>query len=308
MVLVADSGSTKASWCLINPASGNVFFETEGYNPFFVQTEYVVSSLNQSIPDTISRDTVTEIYFYGSGCVPEKAYIIINALTVLFSNSSVIKVESDLLGAARALLGGTKGFAAILGTGTNSCLYDGAGITNNVSSLGFILGDEGSGGYIGKKLLIRFMRGKLPENLHKSFIEAYEITPPEIMERVYREALPNRFCAGFSKFLSLNISDPYARNLVKSSFHDFFENLVSSYPGFTNYTFNCVGSVAYFFKEILAETALEFGMQTGRILRSPMEGLIEYHSARYDDCFYNTLTVLEYPSKALSFGFRSVMR
>jgi glucosamine kinase len=279
MVLIADSGSTKASWCLITPASGNVFFETEGYNPFFVQTEYVVSSLNQNIPDTINREAVTEIHFYGSGCVPEKASIIRNALTALFSNSSIIKVESDLLGAARALLGRTEGFAAILGTGTNSCLYDGTKISHNVSSLGFILGDEGSGGYLGKKLLIEYMRGKLPDDLNKSFIETYQITQPEIMERVYRQALPNRFCAGFSKFLSANIDDRYASNLVKSSFYDFFNNLVSSYPGFENYIFNCVGSVAYYFKDILVETASEFNMRSGRILRSPMEGLMDYHSA-----------------------------
>ena len=278
MLLIADSGSTKASWCLIHPTSGNVFFETEGYNPFFVKTDYVITSLNSSIPAAVNKDQVTEIYFYGSGCVPDKSAIIIYALASLFPNCTNIKVESDLLGAARASLGAKEGFAAILGTGTNTCLYNGGKITHNISSLGFILGDEGSGGYLGKKLLIDYMRGKLPQHLQENFFETYNISQTEIMDRVYRQALPNRFCAGFSRFLSAHIDEPYVRDLIKSSFYDFFKNLVSSYPNYKSYLFNCVGSVAYYFNDILLETAKDFGMQPGRVLKSPMEGLLEYHN------------------------------
>ncbi len=275
MILIADSGSTKTSWCLIEN-DHKLFFQTEGYNPFLVKTDYIISSLEKSLPPAVNKGEVHQIYFYGSGCIGDKVTIIRDALATWFINAS-IQVESDLLAAARALLGEKPGFAAILGTGTNSCLYNGKAITHNISSLGYILGDEGSGVYMGKKLLTDYMRGRLPKDLNEIFRKVYNLTQSEILDYIYKQPLPNRFCAGFTKFLAENLHHEYASALVKSSFYDFFKNMVSSYPHFSTYTFNCVGSIAFYFKEILTEVALEFNMKTGTIIQSPIEGLIKYH-------------------------------
>jgi N-acetylglucosamine kinase-like BadF-type ATPase len=202
MILIADSGSTKTTWCVLDKNS-KFLFHTEGYNPFLVKADYIIDSLNKNLPADINRASIDRIYFYGSGCIGDKVSIIQDALSTVFINAKV-QVESDLVAAARALLKGNKGFAAILGTGTNSCLYDGKSIIHNISSLGYILGDEGSGSYIGKKLLIDFMRGKLPLVLEESFRKTYSLTQNEILDRIYRQPLPNRFCAGFTKFLKEN--------------------------------------------------------------------------------------------------------
>lgn len=173
MILIADSGSTKADWCLINPANENIFFETEGYNPYFVSQEQVQSSLQRKLPDNLARSNVNAVYFYGAGCdSAEKGQIIKKALKQLFRYAKVF-IEVDMLAAARALLGKKTGFVSILGTGANTCIYNGETITHNIDPLGFILGDEGSGGYIGKKLLNEYLRGYLPNDLDAEFKKVY---------------------------------------------------------------------------------------------------------------------------------------
>src|SRR3569623_784538 len=152
MILVADSGSTKTTWCLLNNAGENYFFNTEGYNPYFVTKEYIVHSLTANLPSTINTGLIREIWFYGAGCFEDKTSIVSNALTKIFVNAD-LHVGLDLLGSARSVLGNQPGFVAILGTGTNSCVYDGNKITGNIDSLGYLLGDEGSGFYIGRKIL-----------------------------------------------------------------------------------------------------------------------------------------------------------
>jgi len=279
MLLIADGGSTKTSWCVIDSVEQRSYFETEGYNPYFVNSEYITTSLTSKLPGNLQRSDIKNIHFYGAGVQNEdKAGVIKEALITIFPNS-VIFVGHDLLASARALLGGKSGFAAILGTGTNSCLYDGEDITFHVDSGAHILGDEGSGFYMGKKLLIDYMRGHMPVDISASFKDAYQLTADDIHEAVYSKPLANRYCAGFSKFISeANLDNAYIRDVVKSSFDDFFKKIVSKYPNYQEHTFNCIGSVGYNFREILTEVATEWGMSTGKIIKSPLPDLVEYHT------------------------------
>ncbi|WP_353126301.1 N-acetylglucosamine kinase [Parapedobacter pyrenivorans] len=281
MIIIADGGSTKTNWCLLDNAGKKVYFNTEGYNPYFVNSEYIVNSLKKGLPQDIPYDQITEVNYYGAGVHnQEKADIVVEALKQVFANSQVF-VGHDLLAAARALLGDQAGFAAILGTGTNTCIYDGQEIIQNIDSAAYILGDEGSGCYIGKKLLTDYIRGYMPEDVRAIFWETYKLTPDEVMDAVYTKPLANRFCASFSKFVydvSVNIN--YSRGIVKAAFDDFFRNLVSRYPDYRNYTFNCIGSVGYNFRNVLEETASQYEMKVGRIVRSPIDDLVQYHINR----------------------------
>lgn len=278
MIIIADGGSTKTNWCLLNEAGEKIYFNTEGYNPYFSDTDYIIDSLKKTMPQDIAYDKVSEVFYYGAGVHnEEKSIIVKKALQEQFLQANVF-VGHDLLAAARALLGHKKGFAAILGTGTNTCLYDGKDISLNIDSLAYILGDEGSGSYIGKKLLADYLRGYMPTEVREVFWETYKITPDEIMDQVYTQPLPNRFLASFSKFVYDNpVNIEYSRNIVKSSFIDFFENLVVHYPNYKDYTFNCIGSVGYNFRNVLEELARHYGMNVGRIIRSPIDDLVRYH-------------------------------
>jgi N-acetylglucosamine kinase-like BadF-type ATPase len=278
MILVADSGSTKTSWCLLNEKAGPAFFNTEGYNPYFVNSSYIVQSLTLGLPSTIHPLQISHIYFYGAGCFEDKTHIIKNALRQVFP-AAILSVGLDLLGSARAVLHNQAGFAAILGTGTNSCVYDGSAITANIDSLGYLLGDEGSGFYIGRQLLGDYIREYMPAEVRAEFFATYGLTREQIMDRVYSEKLPNRYCAGFVQFISVSIADKeYSHQLVKNAFIDFFERLVTKYPDYRQYSFNCTGSVGYAFKDILSAVASQYGMKPGAIIRAPIEGLAKYHS------------------------------
>ena len=278
MIVIADGGSTKTNWCLLNEENKKVYFNTEGYNPYFVTLEYIIDSLQKNLPQDLQFDKITEVNFYGAGVHnAEKAELVKEGLKTAFPSSKIF-VGHDLLAAARALLGDQPGFAAILGTGTNTCIYDGNDITYQIDSGAYILGDEGSGCHIGKKLLIDYLRGYMPESVRESFWNTFKLTPDDVQDNVYTKPLANRFCASFSKFVYDETSDrQYTRSLVKSAFTEFFGNLVSHYPNYKDFSFNCIGSVGYSFRDILEETANEYGMQLGKLLRSPIDELVQYH-------------------------------
>jgi glucosamine kinase len=279
MILIADGGSTKTSWCQLSDAGQRVYFNTEGYNPDFVNTQDIINSLSKSLPDTLPREEVREIYFYGAGVSsPAKAEVIAAAMRHIFSGANKIEVTEDLLAAARALLGHGPGFAAILGTGTNSCIYDGQKITHNVDSLGYFLGDEGSGSFLGKRLLRDYLRGLLPDGLQEALKEEYHLgTRNDIIDRLYNQALPNRFLASFAKFAYDHNNVSYCRQIVVEAFEAFFQNIVLHYPNYQNYTFNCIGSVGYNFRDALTQVANSHGMQVGKIIRSPIDDLVSFH-------------------------------
>ncbi|MGI4833555.1 MAG: hypothetical protein ACRYFK_08860 [Janthinobacterium lividum] len=282
MILIADGGSTKTNWCELSDEGQRVYFNTQGYNPDFVDTAFIIASLEKDLPDNLSRDEVREIYFYGAGVSsPAKGEVIAAAMRQVFPNANRVEVTEDLLAAARALLGHSAGFAAILGTGTNSCIYDGEQITYNVDSLGYFLGDEGSGSFLGKRLLRDYLRNSLPDGLSDMLKEEYSLgSRNDILDRLYNQALPNRFLASFAKFCYDHNNVSYCRQIVVEAFEAFFQNIVANYPDYQKYTFNCIGSVGYNFRDALAQVAGRHGMQLGRIVRSPIDDLVSFHEGK----------------------------
>ena len=279
MILIADGGSTKTNWCLINEAGRKILFNTEGYNPYFSDEAYIENSLKTTIPEHIETDKIEEVHYYGAGCSTDaKRKIVENAMQRVFV-SAKIKIGHDLLASCRALLGDNEGFAAILGTGTNTCIYDGNDIALNIDSLGYFLGDEGSGCYIGKRILADYMKGYMPENLIEKFFQTYALSNEDILDHIYNKPLPNRFCASFSKFVYdfKEGNEEYCNQVVEYAFSAFFENLVVHYPNYKKYKLNCVGSVGYSFRDILSVVADRYEMGIGKIIRSPIDDLVDYH-------------------------------
>jgi glucosamine kinase len=279
MILIADSGSTKTDWALTSEQGVISTLHTIGYNPYFIDSETIYYSLTENLLKELNPDEIIEIYFYGAGCsTPENKDIVRIALKRAFPKASEIFVGHDLLAAARALLGHQRGFAAILGTGANTCLYDHDECTMNIDSLGYLLGDEGSGSYIGKKIVRDFMRNRLDPELHARFKERFNIDNNEqIFHTLYTTQFPNRYLADFCRFADEYVDHPYIRNKVRDSFRDFFKNLVSKYPDYKQYSFNCIGSVGFIFKDILEEVANSYDMKIGTVIRSPLSSLVEYH-------------------------------
>ena len=252
MIVIADSGSTKTDWCLGNTKTNSRTVRTGGINPFHQSVdeikEVIASTLIPQLGDTTE---FTTIYFYGAGCIPEKTNIVKTALAQNFPKANIL-VESDLLGAAHALCGKTAGIACILGTGSNSCFYDGKKITANISPLGYILGDEGSGAVLGKRLVGDLLKHQLPDDLCQDFLKEYDLTPALILDKVYRQPLANRFLAGLTPFLFAHKHRPEIRNLLISCFTDFFTRNVMQYE-YHDILVHFTGSIAFFFQEEVKE-------------------------------------------------------
>lgn len=280
MYLIADSGSTKTAWRLIKSKNTILKFETIGYSPQYVTTSEMITDLIAVlIPQLpILADEITQINFYGTGCsTPRTIDIIQSALEYVFEKAAV-EVNHDLLGAARALCGHSPGVACILGTGANSCLFDGEIITDNIPSVGFMLGDEGSGGYLGKKLIRAYFYRELPTDLEKSFDEKYELSRDEMLLNVYKKPMPNTYLANYTKFLSQHLEHPFVHQLVKSSFQDFLDAMVLKYDNIHDLPINFLGSIAVHFQAVLKEVLIENNLQFGRIVEDPVEEMVRYHS------------------------------
>lgn len=276
MILIADSGSTKTHWCIADNSVAIKHIYTKGINPFYQTEEEIRLEIQQYLIPELVDLSINQIYFYGAGCsFPEKKLLVNNALGHFFKDT-VIEVQSDLLAAAHSLFGNEKGIACILGTGSNSCYYNGTEITENVSPLGFILGDEGSGAVLGKILVADCLKNQLPAELKTKFLTQYNITPAEILENVYKKPFPNRFLATFSKFLFENIEHDAIYQIVYNSFSAFVKRNLLQYK-VENTNVRCIGSVGYYFKDILLKVAKEHNTQIDKIVQSPMEGLLEYH-------------------------------
>jgi N-acetylglucosamine kinase-like BadF-type ATPase len=269
MTLIADSGSTKTQW---NVCGQDVF--TEGINPFFQSETEIAELLNTQLIPKIDAEKVTKVHFYGAGCSPEKKGNVKTALTFFFQSAD-IEVESDLLGAVRALLQHEEGIAGILGTGSNSAYYDGKNIKSNVFALGFILGDEGSGAALGKRLVGDVLKNMLPHSICEQFFDYYRLTQAQILDKIYRQPFPNRFLASFTVFLSENSKIPEIDALILNEFQSFFDRNISQYPQHIR-EISFVGSVAYCFASQLAQVADYNEFKIKKILRSPMEGLLKY--------------------------------
>lgn len=278
MILAADSGSTKTDWALLSAGKEPVFFKSAGLNPNFADMATAPGEILSALPAGICPEDVSGIWFYGAGVHSLTAGKIEHMLRETFPSAGEISVESDMLGAARALLGNEKGFVAILGTGSNSCLYDGEGICRNVPSLGFVLGDEGSGGAIGRMLLRDCLRGTMPEAFGSGFRDMLGMDAAGVIDRIYTRPRPNAFCASLARYaLDRKDTDPYAAALVGGALRSFFSSVVSLYDGLDGLAFNAVGTVARLCEKELMSLATEWGMKPGKVLGSPIEGLAAFH-------------------------------
>lgn len=276
MILIADSGSTKTDWYIGSTQTDGRVIQTSGINPFHQSANEINRVIAQTlIPQMGDTTEYTDIFFYGAGCTPEKSGIVSEALSLNFPQAR-IRVESDLLGAAHALCGHNAGIACILGTGSNSCAYDGEKITANISPLGYILGDEGSGAVLGKRFLGDCMKHQLPNNICQAFFAVYQLTPALILDKVYRQPLANRFLASLPPFIATYRDVPEIHTLLLSCFNDFFCRNVMLYE-YTNCPINFVGSIAYYFQQEIKEAACNLNIRIGTILKSPIEGLVNYH-------------------------------
>lgn len=276
MILIADSGSTKTDWCIVLNDTLIKRIETKGINPFFQSEEEIRQALTASLLPQLPEGTFNSVHFYGAGCTLEKAPVLRRAIADSLPVVGNIKAHSDMLAAARGLCGHDAGIACIIGTGSNSCFYDGKEIVSNISPLGFILGDEGSGAVLGKLLVGDVLKNQLPPAIKEAFLKEFDLTAPEIIDRVYRQPFPNRFLASLSPFIARHLEEPALRALVYNSFIAFLRRNVMQYD-YEHFTVHFIGSVAHCYKEILQEAAQETGVRIGKILQSPMEGLIEYH-------------------------------
>lgn len=279
-ILLADSGSTKTDWCLIQGGQSIRQVKTGGTNPFFQTQEEIAGEIRSALVEQLPSTDIDDVYFYGAGCTPEKQPILEGALRRHLHIHGHCEVASDMLAAARSLCGHNPGIACILGTGSNSCAYDGRQIVSNVPPLGFILGDEGSGAVLGKLLVGDILKRQLPASVIDSFNERYHLSNGEIIERVYRQKLPNRFLASFAPFLSDHLAEPAVRALVVESFRSFLQRNVKQYSGWDQLPVSFCGSIAFYFREPLLEALKAEGMTLGRIIQAPMEGLINYHTGR----------------------------
>ncbi|MFY7879126.1 MAG: BadF/BadG/BcrA/BcrD ATPase family protein [Lacibacter sp.] len=275
--LLADSGATKAEWCLLKGTKKKILF-TQGISPYFMNTEQIVKMLNEELKPHLKREQIDVIHYYGTGCSnPDNIKSIRKALKQVFTTTSKIHVDHDLMGAARALCKNQKGIACILGTGSNSCYFNGKKIVKNSPGLGYVLGDEGSGAYLGRKVLQHFLYNSFDEELMARFNARFKTNQIEILDKVYRQPLPNRYMASFAVFLSENRGHYMIENMLEDSFNDFFFNHLYKYKESWLYPINFVGGVAFGFKDVLKSLCELYGLQLGTVMKHPMEGLIAYH-------------------------------
>ena len=278
-ILIADSGSTKTDWiCLADgDESKHIEVQTMGLNPFHVSDNEIRGVLSHDLLPQLGDVKVDAVYFYGSGVRPEVEGRVEGLLRESFPDAQTVQAHSDLLGACRALCGDKAGIACILGTGANSCVYDGTQVVHNTPALGYILGDEGSGAVLGKHLLHDLYTGVLPHNLRITFEKEMGLELSEIINKVYREPQANRFLASLSEFIHRHLDEEGIRQLVYNTFSDFVNYHISRY-GRRDLPLSFVGSIAYYYQEQLQLIVQMQGYHMGTILKSPLQGLVEYHS------------------------------
>ena len=274
--LIADSGATKAEWCLLQNGKTKTVF-TQGISPYFLNTEQIKNLLLKELKPKLKNIRVNEVHYYGTGCSnPKNAKLVKKALQLVLPVAK-INVGHDLMGAARALCGKQKGIACILGTGSNSCYYDGKKIVKNSPGLGYVLGDEGSGAYLGKKVLQYYLYKTFDDEMMARFDAAYTTNAMEILENVYKKPLPNRYLAGFAEFLAANRGHYMIENIIEDGLNDFFFNHLRRYKEARSLPVHFAGGVAFGFQDVLQQLCNSYEFELGKVMKNPMEGLIEYH-------------------------------
>ncbi len=274
--LIADSGSTKTAWTLLQ-GKKKINVSTQGISPYFLDSTQVQAILVKELLPKLKKSIPTEIFFYGTGCSnPANVKMIRQSIKAVFPKAK-ITVDHDLAGAAKALCGHSKGIACILGTGSNSCFYNGKKIIKNSPGLGYVLGDEGSGTYLGRKVLQYYLYNTFDSELMERFNSKYKTSVTEILDAVYKKPLPNRYLASFAQFLVENRGHFMVENIIEDGLNDFFFNHIYKYRESWTMPINFVGSIAYGFRDVLKDLCNSYELQLGKVLKSPMEGLIKYH-------------------------------
>ena len=278
-ILIADSGSTKCEWCFISGTRKQIV-ETQGASPYFLNEEQIVGLMQSELLPALKKKKPSHIYFYGTGCASiENRAIVRRAIKNVFPEA-IVEVEHDLTGAARALCGNKKGIVAILGTGSNSGYYNGRKIIHNSSGLGYVLGDEGSGSYLGRKVLQHYLYRTFDAELLNRFYKKYPINASDILDSVYKKPLPNRYIASYTMFLKSNRGHYMIENIIEDGLLDFFSIHLSRYTESGKVPVFFTGSVAFGFRDILKELCKTYGWQIGKFLGKPMPGLIAYHKGK----------------------------
>jgi len=276
MILVADSGSSKTDWKLIVSDTESLLFTTKGINPYFINDKEICKVLSNYDEIQLYNSKIKEVYFFGEGCSnPDKREIVSNGLSKVFSKA-YISVETDALGSAYATCGTGKGFTSILGTSSNIAFYDGNEVQESKHGLGFILGDEGSGAYFGKKLLASFLYDEMPAKLSKQFLQQYQLDKDTIIQNVYQRPLPNLYLASFANFLSSNRGSEFVEDMLSEGFESFISSHLLPYPTHQSYPSHFVGSVAFYFSDVLSAVCSRYKIKTGKILAHPINDLAEF--------------------------------
>ena len=274
--LIADSGATKTAWCIVG-GKKKISFTTSGISPYHMDQVTIESLLKKELPAHTKNTIFSSIHYYGTGCYTKpNANIVKRALQNIFQ-SNQINVTHDLMGTAIALCGNTTGFACILGTGSNSCFFDGKKIVYNSPGLGYVLGDEGSGAYLGKMVLQHYLYHQFDKELMNHFDEEYQLTKEVILQKVYKEPNANRYIAQFAKFLSLHRGHYIIENIIEDALRDFFDKHLTRYKKHNLYPFHFVGGISFHFKDKIKELCNDYGIDLGKIIKQPMEGLVVYH-------------------------------
>ena len=276
MILVADSGSTKTEWKVLKDGIPQESLFTSGINPFFLTSQEILLLLRNEL-HSLTWNTFSHVYFYGTGCNSTARENTIREAILNFLYPGEIFIGSDLLAAARSLCSNKPGIACIIGTGSNSCYYNGSAIVSNVSPLGYILGDEAGAAVIGRKLLSGVLKKQVPQTVIDCFFDTFKITPAEILENVYMKPFPNRFLGQFAKFISANIHVPELQDIITSCFEDFIIRNILQYPESKVLPVHFTGSIAWYFRSFLEDLLLHFDLKPGTITLSPMPDLIKYH-------------------------------
>jgi glucosamine kinase len=277
MILIADSGGSKTDWRLIRTNGTIDQANSPGFNPYYQPIEDLKKNVHEVLLPKMDSESVSKVFFYGAGVSSLKNQLTIKSAFLEFFPEAHIEIGWDLLAAARALCGREPGIACIMGTGSNSCLYDGTKITDNVANLGWILADEGSGANIGRKFLVDYLRKLQPEKLAAQFHQRFPLSREEFLEKVYQQEKPSAFLASFAKFIFQHLDDPYCYKLIYNSFSEFYENNVMKYENFKNLKVHFTGSIAFYFSDILRQVANDKGITVKNILEGPIAGLTLYH-------------------------------
>ena len=278
-ILIADSGATKTAWRLLE--NGKTYnFQTSGISPYHMSQSQIENLIRAEFPKKLFTKSISQIYYYGTGCkTTVKSKVVARALATFYVEAKVT-VTHDLMGAAIATCGNKAGVACILGTGSNSCFYNGKKIVSNSPGLGYILGDEASGAYFGKLLVQHFLYKKFDHVLEKAFVKQFNVNKDQILHQVYRESFPNRFLAGFAQFLSAHRGHYIIENIIEDGLREFFGTHLIRYPQIEKVPVHFVGSIAFHFQDKIDELCSVYGFHLGKVLKDPIDGLTKFHQLK----------------------------